>query len=68
MGTSGLLQILSLHETGIIHDSMNRPNIDFISYNICISYCQSNINFHFSPNLVGFTEVWKESDITVVSE
>ena len=31
MNTSGLLQV-SLQETRSIHDSMNRPTIEFIAY------------------------------------
>ena len=58
MNTSGLEQsnlgfTLTLHETRSIHDSMNIPKIEFITY-IYILYYQSSINFQFSPNLAGF--------------
>ena len=54
MNTSGLLQSkLTLQETRSIHDSMNLPKIEFITY-IYILYYQSSINFHFSPYSAGF--------------
>ena len=61
MNTSGLVQsklspkgfTLTLQETRSIHDSMNIPKIEFITY-IYILYFQSSINFQFSPNLAGF--------------
>ena len=51
MNTSGLLQ-----ETRSIHDSMNIPKIEFITY-IYILYHQSSINFQFLPNLAGFPDI-----------
>ena len=48
MNTSGLVQ-----KTRSIHDSMNIPKIEFITY-IYILYYQSSINFQFSPNLADF--------------
>ena len=64
MNTSGLLQskwspkgfTLTLKETRNIHDSMNLTNIEFIAY-IYILYYQSSINFQFSPNLAGFSDI-----------
>ena len=47
---------VSCKETRSIHDSMNLPKIEFITY-IYILYYQSNINFQFSPNLAGFPEI-----------
>ena len=48
---------LTLQETrSIIHDSINIPKIEFITY-IYIKYYQSSINFHFSPNLAGFPDI-----------
>ena len=44
---------LTLHEIRSIHDSMNRPKIEFITY-IYILYYQSSIIFQFSPYLAGF--------------
>ena len=57
MNTSGLLQSNTLQETrSSIHDSMNIPKIEFITY-IYILYYQSSINFQFSPNLAGFPDI-----------
>ena len=62
MNTLGLLQSMcsgftsTLQETISIHDSMNIPKIEFITY-IYILYYQSRINFQFSPNLVGFPDL-----------
>ena len=42
--------------TRSIHDSMNIPKIEFITY-IYILYYQSSINFQFSPNLAGFPDI-----------
>ena len=58
MNTSGLVQskwrpkgfTLTLQETRSIHDSMNIPKIEFITY-IYILYYQSSINFQLSPYL-----------------
>ena len=47
---------LTLQETRSIHDSMNLPKIEFITY-IYILYYQSSINFQFSPNLAGFPDI-----------
>ena len=66
MNTSGLLQSkwsplgfsLTLQETWSIHDFMNLPKIEFITY-IYILYYQSNINFQFSPYLAGFPDILK---------
>ena len=66
MNTSGLVQskwspkgfTLTLQETPSIHDPMNLPNIEFITY-IYILYYQSSINFHFSPNFAGFPNILK---------
>ena len=43
-------------KTRSIHDSMNLPKIEFISY-IYILYYQSSINFQFSHNLVCFPDI-----------
>ena len=63
MNTLGLVQskwspkfTLTSQETLSIHDSMNIPKTEFISY-IYILYYQSSINFHFSPNLAGFPDI-----------
>ena len=64
MNTSVLLQsksspkafTLTLQETRSIHDSMNFPKIEFITYSY-ILYYQSSINFQFSPNLAGFPDI-----------
>ena len=48
--------MLTLQETRSIHESMNRPKIEFISY-IYILYYQSSINFQFSPNLAAFPDI-----------
>ena len=64
MNTSGLVQskwspkgfTLTLQETRSIHDSMNIPKIEFITY-IYILYYQSSINFKFSSYLVGFQDI-----------
>ena len=57
MNTSGLLGFtLTLQETRSIHDSMNIPKIEFITY-IYILYYQSSINLHFSPNFAGFPDI-----------
>ena len=48
---------LTLQETRrSIHDSMNIPKIEFITY-IYILYYQLSINFQFSPNLAGFPDI-----------
>ena len=44
MNTSGLVQSNTLHETGGIHDAMNIPKVEFITY-IYILYYKSSINF-----------------------
>ena len=64
MSTSGLVQSkwswkgfwLTLQETWSIHDSMNIPKIEFITY-IYILYYQSSINFQFSSNFAGFPDI-----------
>ena len=64
MNTSGLVQskwspkgfTLTLQETRSIHDSMNIPKIEFITY-IYILYYQSSINFLFLTNLAGFPDI-----------
>ena len=64
MNTLGLLQskwspkgfMLTLQETRSIHDSINLPKIEFITY-IYILYELSSINFQFSPNLAGFPDI-----------
>ena len=64
MNTSGLVQskwsrsgfTLTLLETRSIHNSMNIPKIEFITY-IYILYYQSSNNFQFSPNLAGFPDI-----------
>ena len=48
--------MLTLQETQSIHDSMNIPKIECITY-IYILYYQSCINFQFSPNLAGFPDI-----------
>ena len=65
MNTSGLVQskwspkgfTLTLQETRSIHDSMNIPKIEFITY-IYILYYQSSINFQLSSYLAGFPDIW----------
>ena len=47
---------LTLQETRSIHDSMNIPKIEFITY-IYIVYYQLRINFQISPNLAGFRDI-----------
>ena len=64
MNTSGLVQskwspkgfTLTLQETRSIHDSMNPPKIEFITY-IYILHYQSSINCQFSPNFAGFSDI-----------
>ena len=64
MITSGLLQskwipkgfTLTLQETRSIHDSMNIPKIEFITY-IYILYYQSSINFQCSAYFAGFSDI-----------
>ena len=62
MNTSGLVQsklsrfTLTLQETRSIHNSMNIPKIEFVTY-IYILYYQSSINFQFSSNLAGFPDI-----------
>ena len=56
MNTSGLLQSKCLQETRSIHNSMNIPKIEFITY-IYILYYHSSINFQLSPNLTGFPDI-----------
>ena len=64
MNSSGLVQskrspkgfTLTLQETRSIHDSMNIPKNEFITY-IYILYYQSCINFQFAPNLAGFPDI-----------
>ena len=48
--------MLTLQETQSIHDSINLPKIEFITY-IYILYELSSINFQFSPNLAGFPDI-----------
>ena len=48
--------MFTLRETRSIHDSMNIPKIEFITY-IYILYYQSSINFQFSLNLAGFQDI-----------
>ena len=71
MNTSGLVQskwspkgfTLTLQETWSIHDSMNIPKIEFITY-IYILYYQSSINFNFHLTWLVFQIFWIKSDIT----
>ena len=49
--------MLTLQETRSIHDSMNIPKTEFITY-IYILYYQSGFNFQFSPNLAGFPDIF----------
>ena len=64
MNTSSLLQskwslkgfALTLQETRIIHDFVNRPKIEFITY-IYIIYYQSSISSQFSSDLDGFPNI-----------
>ena len=64
MNTSGLVQskwspkgfTLTLQEIRSIHDPMNIPKIEFITY-IYILYYQSSINFQFYSNLAGFQDI-----------
>ena len=44
-------------ETQSIHDSMNIPKIEFITY-IYILYYQSSIKFQFSYYLAGFPDIF----------
>ena len=39
-----------------IHDSMNIPKIEFITYIYIFNY-QSSINFQILPNLAGFLDI-----------
>ena len=57
MNTLGLLQsnTFSLQETQNIHDSMNIPKNEFITY-IYILCFKSSINYQISPNLAGFPD------------
>ena len=48
--------MFTLQETRSIHDSMNIPKIEFITY-IYILYYQSSVNFQLAPNLTGFSEI-----------
>ena len=48
--------MLTLQETRSIHDSMNIPKNEFITY-IYILYYQSSINFKFSLDLAGFPDI-----------
>ena len=65
MNTSDLVQskwspkgfTLTLQETRSIHDSMNIPKTEFITY-IYILYYQSSNNFQFSSNLAGFPDIF----------
>ena len=73
MNTSGLLQskwslkgfTLTLQETWSIHDSMNRPKIEFITYIYIINQV-SFFNFHLT--WLVFLLFWIKLDITEVSE
>ena len=47
---------LTLQDTRSIHDSMNIPKIELITY-IYILYYQSSNNIQFSPNLAGFPDI-----------
>ena len=47
---------LTVQEIPSIHDSMNIPKIEFITY-IYILYYQSTIKFKFSPNFAGFPDI-----------
>ena len=63
MNTSGSCNVseartLTLQETRSIYDSMKIPKIEFITY-IYILYYQSSINFQFSPNLAGFSDIFE---------
>ena len=49
-------EVQNWQETRSIHDSMNLPKIEFITY-IYILYYQSSINFQFSPNLAAFPDI-----------
>ena len=48
--------MLTLKETLSIHDSMNIPKNEFITY-IYILYYQPSIKFQFSSNLAGFPDI-----------
>ena len=48
--------MLTLQETRSIHESMNIPKIEFITF-IYIQYYQSSINFQFSPNVADFPDI-----------
>ena len=48
--------MLTLQETRSIHDSMNIPKIEFITY-IYILYYQSSMNSQFSSNLAGLPDI-----------
>ena len=71
MNTSGLVQskwslkgfMLTLQETWSIHDSMNIPKNELITYIYIFNY-QSSINFQFSTNLAGFQDIYIKSDLT----
>ena len=52
----GLRTSLTWQETRYVHDAMNRPKMEFITY-IYIFYYQSSIIFQISPNLAGFPDI-----------
>ena len=64
MNTSGLVQskwsplgfTLTLQDTRSVHDSMNRPKKEFITY-IDILYYQTSNDFQFFTNLAGFPDM-----------
>ena len=49
-------ETLTLQETRSIHDSMNIPKIEFITY-IYILHYQSSMNFQCSSYLAGFPDI-----------
>ena len=52
----GLWTSLTWQESRYVHDSMNRPKVEFITY-IYFLYYQSCMNFQISPNLAGFPDI-----------
>ena len=48
--------MLALQETRSIHDFLNIPKNEFITYIYILNH-QSSINFQFLPNLVGFPDI-----------
>ena len=63
----GLWTSFTLQETRYVHDSMNRPKMEFITYIYILNY-QSSINFQISTIGLVFHIFCIKSDITEVLE